>query len=267
MLSDYIAEYDNLLLGKKTDLFSMIFQKDKPVENSHIAGDIIRYAVEHYLHWTPQEMADLMTPEILQQLKLDKIIRYLVCPPEIDPRRDLEDLRCLAWVVYPKAITVSTVDLTIRMLHRRMNREIYKWPKEFFSGPEGENRAIICLRYAIDNGLPCDSVQELYEAFAGKRGLDLMRRYEILTVCRDCFESPLDYLHITLSRSQHNATLYHFYKYLYLEKNAFGADELTDVIISSPSYAEKKSLSRFRDYTYAEEKRFTPDELKGVIVQ
>ena len=44
------------------------------------ALEIVRYAVTRILGWTPQEAMESMTEEIMQQLKLDKIITYIQNP-------------------------------------------------------------------------------------------------------------------------------------------------------------------------------------------
>ena len=49
---------------------------------------IVRYAVTELLEWTPQDAMDSMNEEIMEQLRLDKIITYIRYPKDLSKKKD-----------------------------------------------------------------------------------------------------------------------------------------------------------------------------------
>ena len=48
----------------------------------------------------------------------------------------------------------------------------------------------------------------LYSYFAGPKGREAVRKYKLLVPLRELYDSPLDYLHDSLSSQQKDETLY-----------------------------------------------------------
>ena len=82
---DLMLEYDELLLGNRTTLPQSFFSTNGSAANEQNALDLMRYAFETYLKWTPFELCDWLTWDILILLKLKYVMKYIRFPPELDP--------------------------------------------------------------------------------------------------------------------------------------------------------------------------------------
>jgi len=53
----------------------------------------------------------------------------------------------------------------------------------------------------------------LYEYFASAQCQKTLRLHKLLVICRDLYDSPIEYLHRTLPRDQQDVFLYRFYDF------------------------------------------------------
>lgn len=203
---DLMLEYDELLLGNRNSLSQTYFSNSEAA-SEQAALDIMRYAFETYLRWTPLELCDWLSWNLLELLKLKPFIRFIRFPLELNPEIDLFYIACR---LYPQTIRFSETDLTLAVYKKILDGKIRKYPKEFFSGVAGMNRASVCLAYAIEQFLPVDNVYELYEAF-GKTSINqFLKKQKLMTVCNDLFGDPLDFLHYILPKQQKQLPMYFY---------------------------------------------------------
>jgi hypothetical protein len=139
-----------------------------------------------------------------------------VFPEELSKRND-----CfyVAHLLYPKRIPYSTRNLVMITYQRVLNHESGKFPKEYFSGAEGQLRACICLQYLLIEHLSFTSIEEIYYYFSTTKAMSMLRQFRLATVCSELYESPLDFLHNALPSSQKNELYYQFYRFQSALKN------------------------------------------------
>ena len=76
-------------------------------------------------------------------------------------------------------------------------------------------RAKICLSYVLREKLIFSNIEEVYRYFLTSKGKADIHNY-YLTAAFDLFETPIDYVHQTLSSSQRDEFLFNYYKFQYL---------------------------------------------------
>lgn len=208
-LKSAIAEYEDTLVGKRKSVSVYYFSYGES-GNMRLALQIMQYAFETYLDWEPQVLRDYLTFEVLDRLKLRFLLRYIVFPPELNPK---EDLFYIAWLIYPKTIHYGPKELTLRVYQKLMDKEIQKFPKEFFTGRDGVTRSQICLRYLIEHQLNITSIKELYEYFSTDACTKMLRKNKLLVVSRDLYDSQVDYLHCSLAEEQRDDFWFRYYDF------------------------------------------------------
>lgn len=209
ILQSAIAEYEDVLIGKRKAVAPYYFNYNS-IGNMRLALQIMKYAFATYLNWSPDQLRDCLTIEIIERLKLQSLLKFLEFPPELDSTKDLF---YIAWLLYPSTVHFSEKDLILRVYKNLLDKKIQKYPKEFFSGRDGLTRAQVCLRFMIEQYLPTKSIDELYEYFATQKSVRVMRQNKLLVVCNDLFDTPVEFLHKSLHREQQNVFLYRYYDF------------------------------------------------------
>lgn len=210
-ISIYI--YEQCLLGNLKDIASNL-SFNTPAAKETAAKDILHFAVEEILNWSPQDLHDNTDFRIIKMLKLDFAINCLNIPPEIDNRLLFE---YLATVLYPDIYKYNEMD-TVRSLYKRILSgdgpfKIPKFPKDFFTGPRGEARLKTCFRYILMSAPAFDTIEEAYQVFGTAEGAKYLRKYHLYSACESVYEYPLDLLHECLTPSQRNEFLYRKWRF------------------------------------------------------
>lgn len=208
-LKSAIAEYEDTLVGKRKSVSVYYFSYGES-GNMRLALQIMQYAFETYLKWEPLVLRDYLTFEVLDRLKLRFLLKYIVFPPELNSK---EDLFYIAWLIYPKTIHYGAKELTLRVYQKLMDKEIQKFPKEFFTGRDGVTRSQICLRYVIEHQLNLSSIKALYEYFSTDACTKMLRKNKLLVVSRDLYDSQVDYLHSSLAEEQRDEFWFRYYDF------------------------------------------------------
>ncbi|MDR0286667.1 MAG: hypothetical protein LBI03_03015 [Clostridiales bacterium] len=204
-----IAEYEDVLVGNRKMISNYYFAYNAN-GNMKMALKIMKYAFDTYLHWTPDQLRDCLNFEVIERLRLQQLLRFIIFPVELNPENDLF---YIAWQLYPKTVHFNERDLILRVYKNLLEKKIHKYPKGFFDGTYGSQRAQVCLRYMIEQYLPFNSVDELYEYFSTQKCLKALRQNKLTVVCHDLFETPLEYLHKSLPKEQQNQFLFYFYDF------------------------------------------------------
>lgn len=208
-----ILEYDDVFIGKRDHLSTNFFADATRLKQHRIALELIRYAVETRLRWSPVEVRDFLSEDILQKLKLKVLLKYIVFPKVYFQGYDLF---YIAWCLYPQTRNMSDEELELRVYKQMLASDTYKIPAEFFSFAEGMRRACNCLSYAIESfhQFPDDDGFSMYEFFAGKLSIGFLKQCKLYKVCRQMFPAPLDFLHTALRSYQRKQVYYSFFSFL-----------------------------------------------------
>lgn len=202
-------EYEQVLLGKKTSMPSYYFKYTDDNSENH-ALCIIRYAVENYLRWTPEQLKNNFTKEIAAQLKLESLIKYVHFPPELDPERDYF---YIAYAIYPERLKLDLKTLVLTTYKNVLNGDLAKFPKQYLSGTQGMMRACICFQYMISQYFVFNDVKEMYHFFSTSAASKALKQYRLNNICNEMFEHPIDYLHESLPNVQKDEFWYHYYRF------------------------------------------------------
>lgn len=202
-----IYEYQSYLLGNQL-AFPLAKQGSKTEEDKN-AKIVLRYAVENLLKWNPIEMRDHFTLEVIERLKLQRVVAGIVVPPEIDKK---EDLDYFAHILYPAAVPYNFKKLTIKAYKRVLNNTTRKYPKGFFDDPRGRDRALYCLQYILSKCTLAETYEQLYARFADKSANNLLEATRLISARRRHWDSALDYFHAVMPDEPMFNVLYHFYK-------------------------------------------------------
>jgi len=203
-------EYESILLGKKKNYSTVFFGTENKERNQENALNVMRYAFESFLGWTPQDIYNCINMEILDTMKLDSLLKHIEFPSELSIKNDLN---YIAHMLYPSVIPFNTKKRVISIYNQVLEKKLYRYPKDFLEGSDGILRAKICLKYVLQNYLLFHNIEEMYEFFASKEGVKALKEYQLFVASNTLFESHIDYLHETLSENQQNEFLYHYYKF------------------------------------------------------
>lgn len=210
MLEELIYEYEMILIGKKNS-FSGYFFNDTSEKNEAKALYVIDFAIKTYLGWTPREAIDLLTENVLKVMKLDLLTKYIIFPPEMNEK---DDMYIITGKLYPKLVKVNSKEITLKVYKRVLEKDLYKFPKEYLSGDQqGKNRAIICFQYMLAQFTNFNSVQDMYKFFASSNGPKLLKKYRLNVACVSTYEHPIDFLHTALPSNIRSEFWYRYYKF------------------------------------------------------
>lgn len=203
------VEYEKILLGKQK-LFSRAYNEKGVPENMVLP--LFRYVFGDLLGWTPEMVRDYMSFELLEFLKLDKLVKHVNFPPELKKEKDTF---YLAAKMYPKQVRYSHKYIVVYVYEDVLNKRRAKFPRNFFENYKGYENAIICLNHAISK-IPVMTIRELYDYFRNKkkvlRFLKEMKLYDFYMEAG--YDYPIDYLHDSLSAKDKDEFYYRYCKFL-----------------------------------------------------
>ncbi|MBB5198094.1 hypothetical protein [Anaerocolumna cellulosilytica] len=209
-----IIEYEAILLNQKINISKFFFNWDS-YTNEQLALDVIRYSFKTYLGWSPQEVESKISLSLLKSLKLNEILAYINFPIELDSTLQI---KYLAHLLYPEQVKYDARNLVLQIYKDILERRLKRFPKSFLSNTDGILKSNICFLYMLEQNSDFSTIKELYEHFAGSKGIHTLRKYHLMSICTAFYESPLEFLHTSLPDEQKSNFFYHYYKY----KNTIG---------------------------------------------
>lgn len=208
-----LYEYTKVLTGEISGFSSYILGGKVP-QSQNNAKIICRLAFEIFLRWTPDDVANRLTLDILKAMKLDTVVPYLDLP---DDYFNSGDYTLLAAEIYPGKLSVSERTLVINtykmVLKGSENGGMYRFPKKYFDGNIGLKRAHICFQYLLDNYVFFHNTKEMYEFFSTPTGFKFINEHGLKLVLRDVFISPVRFLHESLPEEDRDEFLYRYYNF------------------------------------------------------
>lgn len=211
MDKELVIQYESYLIGREPNIPKSCFSGDK-ASNMKKALIIYKYAFETYLGWDPYALRDYLTYDIIKKLRLDTILHYIQFPAELDSKKDMF---YIIWKIYPFTVNFSRNELIIRTYKKVLDKELQRFPKDFFAGSTGLIRSGVCLRYMIEQYVPADGLESLYRFFSEPKAEEMLQKYKLYASYKVLFRTPLDYLNYTLPPQQRNALFYSYYSFVY----------------------------------------------------
>lgn len=207
------AEYDAIMIGKRKG-FSDIYLRRENATSMKYALAIMRYAFEKYLQWGPDVVKAQINKEIMELMHLDLLMKYIQYPVEYDKTKDYFYLALLMYGGVNEAIR----NRTIHIYEKIIAGELSKYPKDYFVGNDGIVRAGICLQYMITNYVSYKNMNDLYHIFSTEEGYKLLSKYKLLHICRETFDTPVDFLHFVLPAKLKNPFYLNYYRYKFMKE-------------------------------------------------
>lgn len=201
-----IYTIEQYLLGR-ISVFPKTFISKDDKKSEAISIELVRFVIERYLGWTPEVAYNKLTPDIIRTMKLTLLCQNIYAPSKnyLD-----KDFYIIIQKLYPDVTANSFVEGTIAVYKKILNGEIERVPKGFFEGIKGETKAILCLRYAMNQKMLIRSndILERYLFFTTKEGLQFIRDAKLWLPLKTIFESPLEYYHLSASPEEKSEFAY-----------------------------------------------------------
>lgn len=238
-LNNLYYEYEQLLIGNNKRLSSVYFsQADNPgvAKNSVLA--LTKYLIEDILKLDEAQAKRLLDRELLDQFHLLFYIdKYIEATSVIPPEEKINFIVNCCYHTEPK----DNIAYVIQTYSKLINNEV-AMPKSFFKSGPGLIHASVCLQFAIEEFMVREGynryfvdIPSLYYFFGNdKRSIPLQKR-ELWSVYKEqypqvslqnflkesrlydpsklFYNSPLDFLHNSLSKNQKNNFLYNYIKF------------------------------------------------------
>lgn len=212
-MQDLYMEYDDIVIGKRGGFSDRFFSNDRK-RNMANALFVIKYALVRYLGWNADAIIENLNKDVMVQMHLQPLMKYVDYPLEYDKDKDYYYLVSLMF----KEKSLGLKEKTIHTYESILNGKLSKYPKDYFVGSDGVVRAAICLQYLITQEIVWSDINELYWIFASDRGYELLKKYKLLNACREIFETPVDFVHFAIPNGQKDPFLFRYYKFKYMRE-------------------------------------------------
>lgn len=205
-----LHEYEMVLMGQESANLLKFFQgAEKEREKNALL--IWRYAIENFLHWKPKEAKHYINSELVHEMHLDKVIRYIPFPCELNPQKDYIYILSL---LYPEKIKINRKHMILHYFNSVIEKkEDGRFARGYFTEEDGKEKACICLLHVLTSFANYSCIDDIYKDFFMDGGFLLIKEYKLKYPCYSLFESQIDFLHEALPESQRNEFLYNYYKF------------------------------------------------------
>lgn len=220
-----LEAYEELCLGKRPSLqlpesLSAGPKKPNPkrTKNLVVPRDkeaavlyVIRYAITRRLGWTKQEAYDHLTPDIMRQLKIDMLVKYINLPSDIDWETDTDYIVARAF-----GDNFDYSSQVMRVYNRILAGGESKFPKNMFKeAASARFKCAVLIHHFISRTMYVRSIPELYARFADTPRINaLLKSAKIRNVVDKLYDTPLDCIHYSLSDYERDPFLYGYYSFM-----------------------------------------------------
>lgn len=172
---------------------------------------LFKYFFEKLVQWTPLEIINYLSKDVIDKAKLAKAYSAIDYPPEFSKR----DYFYMAKLCYPDEVgsLFNYRDLII-LRYKKVLESGKSFPKKYFDAPDGNDKARIIMQHALfTSEKRFKNVDELYSYFADKKtSNEFLAKNKLKNICTISFPTPLDYAHYSLAPEQREDAYYNMYK-------------------------------------------------------
>ena len=181
-------EYEAVYIGKQPSISSVYFKGLDKKQKQLQALNIIRFAIEQYLNWSPYDIKRYLKADVLEKLKLKTLVdRYIEFPPEYS--KDGMDMTYLAYLLYPDKFHLNLEEQCITMFEKVHSGEVSRFPSSWIEGITGIRRLSILMQYAISQMPRFKNLEEMYDFFSGPKGTKMAKEFKLYTLYKNVFEA------------------------------------------------------------------------------
>jgi len=200
-----IMEYNDILCGIKKR-----FSKDTILTETS-AREIGRFAFRYYLHWSPHDIKNRLTKDILKQLKLDKLFeKFADFPHELNAKKDMY---YYAHWLYPEIIPYDIRSSVLEVYRGVLDGQRKVFSMNFFNDDYALERAEICLQEALKRN-EFKSEYELYALFASDEAVDFLEKYKLTKPLQMYYKTPLHFLYSALPDDYRNEFWFNYFVFV-----------------------------------------------------
>lgn len=179
-------------------------------QNHEDAAGLMRYVFEEVLGWTPYDVQNHCSKDVIDILGLRPAYRALMWPATYDSngkRIPLIDSRSgygyVAALLYPNVIrTLGKQNLWIMEYNAMASgRGQRMFRVDDFLGNDGYDHARLLLNHYLINNPDerFESIEDVYHIFANQKTANrMLKKAKLLIIQQALFKSPLEYLHASL---------------------------------------------------------------------
>lgn len=219
-----LMEYETVLRDNSSKKLSNNFFTYGDEQNEELAIEIMKYAFEKILEWTPTDIINKLNYEVLRDMKLTIPYAKLRYPRELKKK---SEYFYVAKILYPDKVHGYTPrDIILHMYRMILSSKDGKFPKEYFIEADGEIRARVCLQFVLANLEIFESQEKLYEFFADeKQAMEFLKKHHLNGAKNLLFDSCLEYMHMSLPELQKNELLFCYHKFMQNNKNVLKMEQ------------------------------------------
>ncbi len=243
---DILYEYNDLLLGNITTLSRYFWRMDQKHIHELILC-VLKYVFEELLHWTPGDVRDRFNDDVIDFFKLRPLLERVMLPGEIDPNKDFF---FYAHLLYPDVVKFDERELSLKIYKERLLGVRSKFPKEYFKGIPGEQRALECLRWIVNQKLLFKEKKDMYVFFDSSEGSNFLKEACLSQYCANNYDTKVDFLQASLYYEDEKDMFW----FEYYKMNA---------LLKKYKQMEKKVLKR-KDTDFSDKLRSRERLLKGI---
>lgn len=205
-----IDEYEQCLRTNR-ELSKMYFFEEPQAVIDERAIILFKYFFEKIMQWTPQEALNYFDEDTVRKAKLMKAYKPFSKGFPADGY-SASDYFYVVKRCYPEQIHINKRDLIIAY-YKKVLENGASFPRKFFSDSDARDKARIMLQYAlISRDKRFDDIDDIYSFFADKsKCSSYLDSVNLKKVCTAEFDSPLEFMHLSLAPQQRDDFLYNYY--------------------------------------------------------
>lgn len=209
-MNSLFIDYENSLIGRTKEINSYhFFGIDAGGTNQQQAITCIRYAFEQIMEMSPEEVIRRMDSYLIHELKLDKVLRYINWPSEVEPG----NIKYLLSLLYPDIVKLNQQKL-IEDIYQGVLQGTNQFPRDFFTGSTGMYRYCACLQYLIQNYKSFYDIDEMYDFLLSSGGRTFLNKYRLLVPAKQIELNLIDCIHLLTSDCEYSDLYYYYYSFI-----------------------------------------------------
>ncbi len=234
-----LYEYTEILLGQRRNYSINFFHSGSSEEDEENAVKFIRTAVRAFLRCYSLEAAyATVTPALIKRMKLETAMNHIHVPQFVLPGKRTEYR--IARVFQPGFNKEHWI--AAQLCEGIIQKKVTKFPKFYMSDFEGYERAKQCLNYFVrhDMNMALIRICDLYMFSATPQFNTFLRDRLLQNVRIRFFDSPVEFLHESLSEDCQNDAYYHMYETIYFVNNRYVTRHFPEYDLSLISDGQKE---------------------------
>lgn len=167
----------------------------KSIENHKLAVALFKY-VFSILKWTPHDVMNFLSKEVIEKLKLDCVYNQLLFPNEVNSR---SNPGYVAKLCYPDSLPELDIENIWLMSYQKVLSG-GNFKKDFFIDENRYKKARLFLNWYLTTHVKDEfkDIESTYAFFGSDKGKSYLKAIKLYGVCEQLYESPLEYFHMSL---------------------------------------------------------------------